>query len=288
MKIQLSMGFISLFTLTWSIFCSCSLWAADNVLSIFVSTPPALIYVGDGSGNSDGANPFKPIDQYGEGTILQNIPNSNVQEDNESSDEAPFAGQSSPATGWTIGIHGPSATTFTIYLVGMTSGISQLEIDGIHNNFPVSGVKINENILISQGVTKEVEVNFDSSAMTLGVTQVVKANDLLQDVETACRLGQMNSQALCNILETKATDSEKDIQAGHSKDAIQDLSQFIQSLMACKPGHVGEGQPVVQQPAYSILKDDAETLLKQLGGTCTDDWDWQHHCDKVDVHGGKK
>ena len=260
----------------------------DHDLNIFAGSPPALIFVQDSQNNITGADPAKGLNNYGQGTVVQEISKSWVEQEHTGSDAVSGTFVPNAATSWSISIpdHGPES--FVVNLVGVTTGVTALSISGLFAiKLKIPQIENDLNILVANGVTKQIRVTFDSINRSLITTPTIKAGDFLRDTQSACNLKDIAPEAACDVLEALASGVEKAISKGDVDKERLDLELYMKILNRLHNWSDKDARHdwddfkdhpecdglrkdkddtkfFAKDPAYSALKLDAQTLLDGL------------------------
>jgi hypothetical protein len=268
----------------------------NHDLDIFAGSPPALIFVQDSQNNITGADPTKGLDTYGQGTIIQEIPTSFVEQDHLSSDAVNGVFVPNPTTSWAINIMDHGAETLMVNLEGVSTGVCELWITGLYAvNLKMPKIRRELAILVTTGGTKQIQVTFDPSNRSLGTNFIVKNGDFLKDTQSACGLGDISPISACEALVTLASEAEKNIVNGDQKNEAEDLEVYLSILdhlrfwdqkkqftnwedFKDRPECANlcrveiDSKFVIDRSAYAALKLDAETLLEPLKKSGDFDW----------------
>ena len=86
------------------------------------------------------------------------------------------------------------------------------------------------------------------------IDRALDSADLLGDVRRACQLGLIAPDGVCRSLEAKAGAAADSLGKGNSHSAHGQLGAFLKELAA-------QGGKHVQEPALTILREEAEALL---------------------------
>jgi hypothetical protein len=243
-----------------------------SALDINTRTPPVQISVTDQQGHITGADPSLTVNSIGEQNYphggLSQIALSSCVQENIGDDEN--NGQPDTSTNWAIGILDGGTQTYTLHLKGIATGTATVFIAG---NFPKGvtprTVSTSFSVLASPDVTHEVQLVFNLSNKSLTTNRIVAGGDLLQDVKTACQLGQITSKKVCKRLTNAAKEIQDALEDHHKEKARELVKDFLDSLGDLKGDgdKDKDGRNAIQEPALTILKEDAKTLLAQIERT---------------------
>ena len=260
----------------------------DHYLAINAYAPPAAIVVVDSLGNKAGVELSDPLDEFGRGSSISQIPGSDVEQQNIVSDEGTPLNQPNTNTSWSIFIVDQPAQAYTINLVGIDSGTITLTLSGGYESKDKKNISaVEQSFLVEGGVTRSVQVNYDPTAGALTITTTINSGNFFQDTQIACSLGDISPTKACEVLEDLATEVEKAIIQGDThaealklklyllilnrlhnwgnKDARHDWDDF-KDHPECDELRKDRDDTIffAKDPAYSALKLDAETLLNAL------------------------
>jgi len=234
-------------------------------LGITAEAPPAMMWVADSQGRRAGADPGKSVDQngiQGDGLHgLEEIPASVTDQQNIQNDST---GQPQPRTLWSVSIPDGGPNTYTLNLKGIVSGTCYV---GIHVG---SNSSKNSNnyfgVFVTPNSVKQLNVSFDTNHLTTTVQRVAENGDLLADVKTACYLNEITSSRVCKRLEKQAKAIQDALDHHHYEEAGRLIWVFLHSLGDSRPEGCkdDDDHSAVQEPALTILKEDAKALLAQV------------------------
>jgi hypothetical protein len=258
-------------------------------LDIGTVSPPALIFVTDSNKNMTGADPSKGLDNLGRGTVIEQIPSAWVEQQNTESDDVNGVFVPNSVTSWGIDIPDGGPNSYTVNLTGVSNGVSEIQIFGLFFGKPkIPKISIDQDIVIANGQTKQIQVAFDPISRSLTSTPIVNNGDFLKDTQAACGLGSISPSEACEALEDLASAVEKAKSDGRSKTEAAKLKIYFDILNRLhnwgKDGYRKDwddfkDQPecralcnkdpdgikfFAKDPVYSALKLDAETLLSGL------------------------
>jgi len=224
-------------------------------LVISVYAPPALLVVVDEQGRRTGVDLTKPVDRYGQGTEMADIPASMVDPLNTSDD---VTLQPAPTTDWEVGVYTIAAVTCGVELHGLTTAVARVRCRGYGPENPGQVWKDTENryigIIVSPGVVTKLEVTFDPEALTVVVARGIVPGDLGHHVGTACQLGLVSPDGVCRSLTAKANAAAGAALRGNQNAARGSWQAFINELAA-------QGDKHIKEPALTILREEAVALL---------------------------
>ena len=240
----------------------------NNDFSVYSDAPPVLVYITDSLGNLTGADPSLPINSYGEqGTAvsgLNEIPNSFVLQQNIGSDNPSNLNQPQPSTLWDIEVYDGGKQTYTINVKGLVTASARIEVDGL-----IVGNGEARNVfytLVQPGQLHKINVTFNPAEKKLDVQRIVSGNDLLKDVQNACRMNLITSPLACQFLTKEAELIQDALNQKHYEEARSLIWIFLHSLGYSRPEGCQDpdNQAYVLEPALTVLKEDAEALLDTL------------------------
>ena len=237
---------------------------------ISTKTPPALLYIVDAHGNRAGINPsfITNLDQYGilkkVNGFLNEIPLSQSEQQNNGDPNNNFS--PSPTTPCLITILDGGNQTYTINLVGITEGVQRVTVKDLPLGRPSNPQGTKVYVLIGPNIVKQIKVAVNTDTNTTDISRVVGNGDLLNDVKTACQLNQITSGHVCKHLEDIAEAIQGALDHHHYEEAERLIWVFLHSLgesrtEGCKDD---DDHAAIQEPALTILKEDAKALLAQV------------------------
>jgi hypothetical protein len=113
--------------------------------------------------------------------------------------------------------------------------------------------------LVSKGVTREMRVVFSpSNNCDLKAARVVRAGDLAATLAVACELKMISPSGICASLRKKANAADASLKKGNVVASANQLNAFLNDLKA-------QGGKHIKEPALTILREEAEALLKSIG-----------------------
>jgi len=261
---------------TQNLFSSTQIQVSSNQLTFSASAPPAIFYIEDSQGHRSGADPLAVTNNNGQQVTnrlgLQEIPSSATDQDNESSGDFDSDNDANivpnSTTMWSVDIYDGGAQTYTLNVKGIESGIEQISVGGILTTSH-KVVKNLVSVLITKGELRQMTVAFNPAANILTFQRIVKPGDLVSDVKAACQLNQITSAHVCKRLEEKAEAIQDALGDHHEKEAKELVKSFLHFLGDSRP--VGckdnDDHDAIQEPALTILVEDAKALLKSLENT---------------------
>jgi len=240
----------------------------NSNLNIFATTPPALIYITDNEGNRTGADPSGSMTSYGfqgpkpwsglsEIPLSQSIQQTNFDESNPNA--------TITSTNWDISIYDGGRQTYTINLLGKSTGTEEIAITGIYPKGSGKGTRAKFNVLVNAGQTRQITVAFDPSQKSIMTTPIVNNGDLLNDIKSACAQNLIEYRE-CDFLQAKAELIQKALDRKEKKEAEKLIKSFLCNLGELK----GDGdddrddRDAIKEPALTVLVNDAKALLKTL------------------------
>lgn len=224
-------------------------------VSITVYAPPALVVVIDDKKRRAGVDLSQPVDAYGQGTMIRDIPETIVDPMNTSSDEGPDAGKPAPTTGWCVVVHTWTATGLEVELHGVAEAAALVILDGFRRRrsdeaIPTTLLRGNRvwlwtprselPVFVRQGEVTRVHVAFDPLGPSVIPAREVSSEQLAKDIQTACDLMLIEPAGVCQSLEAKVSSGS--------------WQALLNELAAQDGKHVKE-------PATTILKEEATALL---------------------------
>ncbi len=220
--------------------------------------PPAILYVQDSEGRRTGTDPSSVLSPDGMGGIaLREIPNSNVEDINIDNDIPGMEGQGQPTTSYHISVYNGGAQSYLINVHGIADG--SLRIDAITGPKRTVGRLVSQTwMLCKAGMDSKVMLDFDPNAKTLQARRIVTANELAGGINIACNLGLLSPDGICRSFRAKADAIAKSLGKGNKEAAKGELGAFLNELKA------QESKKHIKEPALSILREEAEALLKGI------------------------
>ncbi|MGH7738597.1 MAG: hypothetical protein ACREL1_00475 [bacterium] len=197
---------------------------------------------------------------------MTEIPDSHVLQVNEGVLDGNGALESATSTGWSIDVHDSQAQVYGLHLVGMETGIVEVETSILQSGIPGSADN-NFKILITKGESREVQLTVNPSEKIVTAQPVVGKEDLLSDVEAACQVDLITSRRACEFLTLQAKIIARAVNKQHDEEAKAGLWVFLHALGYSRPSGCRDGDhhDEVKQPALGILQEDAKALLTQIG-----------------------
>jgi len=241
-------------------------WYRD-VFTVYTDTPPAALLVIRTDGKRLGSDPDKSISSIGLGTVLNEFPLAEVEQQNISSDE----GNPEPDkdTGWYARVMDESPSVYLVQLRGLADGIAPLTVSIIVRPRPaVLNMPTRKRILVSMGDIREFVVRSDAETYKVSVERVVKPGDLKMSVNVACRIGQISSEGICQSLGAKASAVAESLERGNKNSARGQLKAFINELNS-------QGKKHIKEPALTVLREEADAMMKTIGGKTPLLKEWQ-------------
>ena len=117
------------------------------------------------------------------------------------------------------------------------------------------------NLYVATGSLNRLRVTFDPDRnLYVKVERIVRGEDLVKSIDIACRLKYIAPQGICQSLRAKARAAADAMARGNSKAATGEINAFLNELRA-------QGGKHVREPALTILREEAETLLSDLSRT---------------------
>lgn len=227
--------------------------AERHTLGIALHVPPALLYVIDPQGRRAGMDPNGPVSPTGGGRKINEMPNTGVESQNIASDEPETEGEGQATTMWNLGLYDVPAGTYIVVLKGLQLGETEVHVDAHRRGYVPPAIKT--GMFVVPGIERRLQVQFDpENNLSVDVHRVVDRADLPRDVDAACRLGQIAPEGVCQSLRAKAEAAAKALKRGRTKAARGAVNAFLNELKA-------QGGKHVQEPALTILREEAEALL---------------------------
>ncbi len=233
-------------------------FGSSPAMSLSCTVPPAIVWMEDSQGRRSGVDPSRPIGPIGQGTGIEEIPLSQVMDQNISSDDPPTLGEQNPTTRWSVDLASKTPQVYTVHLVGLKDGVEKVDMGrsdltpGTASNIVYEAISI--NVLVTSGGARDLVVYFDPSWPKVEVVRVVSPKDLGVGIDIACRLGHVAPGGICTSLKEKAEAAASAKARGNTKAARRVWQAFLRELRA-------QGEKHVQEPALTILREEAETLL---------------------------
>ncbi len=237
-------------------------------VGITAYAPPALMVVIDSQGRRAGVDLSQPVDKYGQGTMIRNIPETIVDPMNTNSDEGPNAGKPASWTGWHVSVHTWTRTGLEVELHGISEAVASVALDGFRrrrSDEPIppdsSSTNMSDSsrillargnqvwlhtvrsyfpVFVRPGEVARVHIDFDPVGLIVTPTREVTASLLSKDIETACALKLIAPDGICQSLSTKA--------------ASRSWRALLNELNA-------QDTKLIKEPALTILREEARALL---------------------------
>jgi hypothetical protein len=111
--------------------------------------------------------------------------------------------------------------------------------------------------LVARGQEKRFLVATDREGVSISATRLVEPGELDVSVGVACRLGLISPDGVCRSLSAKASSAAAATKRGNREAARGVWRAFLQEL-------AGQGGKHVQEPALTILREEAEALLNPV------------------------
>ena len=163
-----------------------------------------------------------------------------------------------------IDIYDGGRQTYTVNLKGLSLGSARVEARG----FLPTGENFENtfSVLVSPGRSRKIDLIFDPGQKTLAARRRVEIKDLIEEVDCARRLDWMTPHA-GDYLGRFARSAEMSDDGSHPQETRQLLQQFLFALGIKIEGCCGAEDLThfVKEPALGILKEDAKSLLADLG-----------------------
>jgi hypothetical protein len=264
--------------------CMLGLLLSGSALSITVDekyritfgiiAPPAVLVVTDSMGRRSGVNYDVPMTEVGlldisstgyKTGVMNEIPDSYTDYYNiaDQDPDSPDVGQPMPGTLWSVIIRKiPSDAIARKYVVeyhGIESGIgvATVALNGGDTlpAIPRTGI----SMLFKKGVVKKIEYVFTpgTDKPDMNTRRLVQPGELLASVKTVCSMALISPDGICNSLAKKADAIDRAVLRGNNRAAAAEMNGFLNELKA-------QGGKHVKEPALTILREEAEALLKDL------------------------
>ncbi len=230
------------------------------------SVPPALIYVTDPNGNRAGADISLSVDQFGQQGDklhgLEEIPGSVADQENIEND---ITNQPSKHTSWDIKIPDGGAQIYTVNILGVVTGSGHLFVNTGVVGKPKSGISLKVGYLTTAGLNKQFTVSYQPTQNITMVQPVVVSDGLLSDIQSACAQNLIERRE-CGFLEDKAKRIQEALNHHRDDEAKELLRSFLCNLGELKGDRDDDRncRDAIKEPALTVLKDDANALLKTL------------------------
>jgi hypothetical protein len=221
--------------------------------SVTVSTPPAAVCVVDSRGQVTGADLFNEFDAVGQGKNIKQIPSSLVNQNNQVGENT---GEFSLKTGWYIVIADGGFQEYKIRCKGLVDGICKIDLDWNNRNNNISSKTI--YLATKKGEQKELSVIINpNSTVFFTSTRIIDPRGTLASIEVCCVSGEIFPGGVCNSLSSKMQSAIKLQDMGNSRASLGVVKAYLNELNAQSGKHVKE-------PAATILREEAEAILKSL------------------------
>jgi len=230
-----------------------------NILEVSTSTPPAALLVIGADGKRVGAHPDFPISNVGLGTEINEFLIAEVEQQNITNDDPNEPPGPSPTTGWYVRIQDEIPHTYLVQIRGIntknTSVRAWLDISNVPSPIPT----IRRELFVANGSIKEFMITTNSDMHEITMERQVRPGELAASIDIACDLKLLEPDGICQSLKAKADAAAAAMKRGNKKAAKGVLNAFLNELKAQRDKHVKE-------PALTILREEAEALLKGLDG----------------------
>lgn len=224
-------------------------------LTVSVAVPPARFYVEDEAGRRSGVDPALAVDAQGIGTEIQQIPRSLVDPINIGSDDPVKEGAPQAQTQWAVLIPSRAPQTYVVTFHGMVSGVVDVRLrNSCTEVTPFRDDNRIVNVLVSPGLVRKLHVTFNPEGGVPPVAREVHREDLPLTVAAACSATLITPEGVCQSLKAKAEAAAKALRKGRTRAARGAVKAFLNELEA-------QGGKHVQEPALTILREEAEALL---------------------------
>lgn len=224
-------------------------------INIGWSVPPAYVVIRDSQGRRNGVDITKALNEVGIGATLWEIPNSQVMWDNIGNDDesATDWGEPQPTSNWSSDLASRVPVTYMLEITGLKDGVERLYLNHTDPAKPLPDATMLE-LLTYSGSGQRVEVAHDPHQDNLAIRRIVTSASLPGEIGAACRLGLIAPDGVCRSLTAKAEAAAAALRRGRKTAAAGALRAFLNELKA-------QGGKHVQEPALTILREEAEALL---------------------------
>jgi hypothetical protein len=158
---------------------------------------------------------------------------------------------------WEIRVFDSGVQTYVLHVVGVVPGVSRPRI-GLHAPPWGSGgerhLRRDLALLVGPGVEREVQLSVDILQGRLDAVPLSSTASLGASVRIACQLGLVSPPGICQSLEAKISVAGAALNRGNRAEWQGSLHAFLNELKA-------QGGKHVQEPALTILREEAEALL---------------------------
>lgn len=236
-----------------------SLYTPTNpFLDLEVGVPPARFVVIDNAGRRTGVDPKATLNEYGEGDSLNEIPGTAVSQiDNDG-----IGGDSA----WELFFSEPVPQILTVELTGITRGTSVLSLKEISLKPSAIYAEAEIRVLMEKGAHRKIVISpdLDNHVLTvnLGCTPIL----LVEDTETVCSLGVLNSSTDCGTLGNLASTIQNEADKGDRLAEKDALGKYL--LLMDRELKNSRNRYFENIAALNALKDEAGALLEAIDGTC--------------------
>lgn len=257
-------------------------WGMERDRISFCSyAPPAALVITDSLGHRSGVDLSKPLSRYGRGDEISEIPQADVDQQNIGNDN-PSSTDWMP-TAWNVTVYDAGDQSYTVELTGVSMGAVDLDLSAGRPRELMVRPFITK-VFVEKGLTRKLRVVFAPSRnYELTVERIVTKDDLSCDIGIACKLGLIDPGGICRSLEAKADAIAKAMEESNKKGAEGVIGAFANELSA------QAGKKHIKEPALTILREEAESLLKTVsGGTQARATDQQEKSGLIPTQQGKK
>jgi len=192
--------------------------------------------------------------------FVNNIPDTEIESQNISSDRGEDFGKPQDRTAWYITIADGGKSSYSLIAKGIISGVQKYEFQPYFKSLrrrlmPSTWC----SILVASGKVHCIKVTFDpnNENNSITVNRNTSASSLMESVDASCEIGQIDNSGICQSLKAKLLAILESIEKGKRNSAIGQMTSFLNELKAQRGKHIKE-------PALSILMEEGETLQKTI------------------------
>jgi len=204
-------------------------------------------------GQRIGFDPSRPISGNGVGSVLNEFPLADVDQQNIATDNSDGTRTLGSASTWNVAIMDESPASYTVRLTGLAEKAGSLYVAFVVHG---SSARIfaKAKFLIGPTGIREFVVSSSRADLSVKMARIIAPQDLEQSIRIACDLKLIKEEGICRSLSAKAREAGVSVERGQLKAARGQINAFESELSAQAGQHIKE-------PALTILREEAEALL---------------------------
>ena len=141
---------------------------------------------------------------------------------------------------------------------GIIAGTQSIEFMPNLKSEKVLRPTTNIDLMVDSGVVRHLHVSMNpGNNLSIKVERLVSKEEFVKSVNIACKLGEIYPGGVCKSLSAKAIATAMALENGKAGAARGSLNAFLNELKA-------QGDKHVKEPALTILREEAEALLKDI------------------------